>query len=148
MTDARFQSVHLEGQPRRELFRQARSQISASCGQHTIAGTPAYMAPEQLEGNPVTIQSDIYALGVLLYEMLTGKRAFPGSNPVSIIAALALIYPAIVLYAKRWHDRGKSGWWTLIGLVPIIGGLWMLIELGFLKGTDGDNQYGPDPLKY
>lgn len=37
-TDSRFQSVHLDGQPRRELFRQARSRLSASCGQHTIAG--------------------------------------------------------------------------------------------------------------
>ncbi|TGR16409.1 DUF805 domain-containing protein, partial [Mesorhizobium sp. M8A.F.Ca.ET.197.01.1.1] len=48
--------------------------------------------------------------------------------------------------AKRWHDRNKSGWWTLIGLIPIIGGIWLLIELGILEGTRGANQYGPDPL--
>ena len=35
------------------------------------------------------------------------------------------------------------GWWVLIGLIPIIGALWLLIELGFLKGTDGPNRYGP-----
>ncbi len=57
-----------------------------------------------------------------------------------------MLYPAIALYAKRWHDRGKSGWWSLIGLIPVIGGLWMLIELGFLKGTGGANQYGADPV--
>jgi len=39
-----------------------------------FAGTPAYMSPEQLEGHPVTIQSDIYALGLVLYEIFTGKR--------------------------------------------------------------------------
>jgi hypothetical protein len=52
-------------------------------------------------------------------------------------------YPIIV---KRWHDRDKSGWWVLIGLIPVIGGLWMIIECGFLKGTEGSNRFGPDPL--
>jgi serine/threonine-protein kinase len=45
-----------------------------------IAGTPAYMAPEQLAGNQPAIQSDIYALGLVLYEIFTGKRAFDGGS--------------------------------------------------------------------
>jgi uncharacterized membrane protein YhaH (DUF805 family) len=65
--------------------------------------------------------------------------------PIGIVALL-LLYPSLALYTKRWHDRGKSGWWTLIGLVPVIGGIWILIELGILAGTSGPNQYGPDPL--
>ncbi|MFO1131530.1 MAG: DUF805 domain-containing protein [Hyphomicrobiales bacterium] len=71
-----------------------------------------------------------------------------GYGIISGIASLAVIYPSIVVTAKRWHDRGKSGWWTLILLVPIIGAIWMLVECGFLRGTQGDNQYGPDPLRY
>jgi len=63
-----------------------------------------------------------------------------------IIVLLIFLWPGLALYAKRWHDRGKSGWWTLILLIPIIGGLWALIELGFLRGTEGPNQYGPDPV--
>jgi len=62
------------------------------------------------------------------------------------ILMLILIWPTLALYTKRWHDRGKSGWWTLIAFVPLIGGIWILIELGILEGTRGPNQYGPDPL--
>ena len=70
-----------------------------------------------------------------------------GTGIVDGILGLVLIYPVIALYAKRWHDRGKSGWWTLIGLIPVIGGIWILVELGFLRGTAGPNKYGADPLQ-
>ena len=62
------------------------------------------------------------------------------------IVSIASIYFALAIYAKRWHDRDKSGWWTLIILVPIIGGIWFLIECGCLSGTRGPNRFGPDPL--
>ncbi len=61
--------------------------------------------------------------------------------PLAIVTVIFL-YPAYAITTKRWHDRGKSGWWSLIGLVPIIGGLWFLIELGFLGPNDYVNQYG------
>lgn len=59
-----------------------------------------------------------------------------------MIVSLLFLYPTYAIATKRWHDRGKSGWWSLIGFVPLIGGLWMLIELGFLGGDDGANDYG------
>lgn len=62
------------------------------------------------------------------------------------IAYLGLIWPSLAISIKRWHDRDKSGWWVLIGIIPIIGGIWALVETGFLEGTSGPNQYGPDPL--
>ena len=62
------------------------------------------------------------------------------------ILTLLLLWPSICLYAKRWHDRDKSGWWSLIIFVPIIGSIWILVELGFLRGTEGPNRFGPDPL--
>ncbi len=46
---------------------------------------------------------------------------------------------------KRYHDRGKSAWWYLIQFIPIIGGIWALVELGFCSGDDGDNEYGDGP---
>jgi uncharacterized membrane protein YhaH (DUF805 family) len=55
------------------------------------------------------------------------------------------LWISLALNVKRLHDRNRSGWFLLAGLVPIIGGLWLLIEMGFLKGTDGPNRYGESP---
>jgi len=55
---------------------------SFSTGENLL-GTPAYMSPEQLEGQPATPASDVYALGLVIYEMVTGGRPFQGDNPMS-----------------------------------------------------------------
>ncbi len=54
----------------------------------TVLGTLQYMAPEQLQGKVVDGRADIFSFGCMLYEMLTGKRAFAGANAASIIAAV------------------------------------------------------------
>jgi eukaryotic-like serine/threonine-protein kinase len=53
-----------------------------------IVGTPAYMAPEQIEGLPVDARTDIFALGCILYELLSGRSAFQGKSAPSLIAAI------------------------------------------------------------
>ncbi|MDE2090262.1 MAG: serine/threonine protein kinase, partial [Gammaproteobacteria bacterium] len=50
----------------------------------TVIGTPGYMAPEQSQGKVVDQRTDLYALGLILYECLTGKRAFSGATPVEV----------------------------------------------------------------
>jgi Tol biopolymer transport system component len=57
-------------------------------GKGTILGTLQYMAPEQLEGKPADPRTDLWGLGVTLYEMLTGRRAFEGKSQVSLIGAI------------------------------------------------------------
>jgi uncharacterized membrane protein YhaH (DUF805 family) len=59
---------------------------------------------------------------------------------------LLLVWPAVAVSVKRWHDRDKSGWWVLINLVPVIGWIWALVDNGFLRGTPGPNRFGDDPL--
>lgn len=53
-----------------------------------IVGTPAYMAPEQANGDPLSVQSDVFSLGILLYEMLTGMKPFLGENNTEILARI------------------------------------------------------------
>lgn len=64
---------------------------------------------------------------------------------IPIIIAPVVLWMALATMTKRYHDRGKSAWWILIAFIPIVGPIWQLIELGLLRGTDGANDYGPDP---
>jgi class 3 adenylate cyclase/cell division septation protein DedD len=59
----------------------------------TIVGTPSYMAPEQAELKPVSARTDIYALGLVLYEMVTGVAAFSGDTPVAVALMQIREYP-------------------------------------------------------
>ena len=67
--------------------------VAALTGAHTIVGTPQYMAPEQIEGHDADARTDIFALGCVLYELITGKRAFEGKTPSNIMAAILATEP-------------------------------------------------------
>ncbi len=58
-----------------------------------ILGTAAYMAPEQAKGKPVDKRADIWAFGCVLYEMLTGRRAFAGRRRLETLAAVLMKEP-------------------------------------------------------
>jgi uncharacterized membrane protein YhaH (DUF805 family) len=105
----------------------------------------------------------LVALGIVVVELLLfaalGGEAAMSGDPQAALAAMRPVAGAVLLVfgllatwvslsvaIKRFHDRDKSGWWLLILLVPVVGGLWYLIECGFLRGTEGSNRYGNDPL--
>ena len=73
-------------------------------------------------------------------------RMGPVTSIVLVLFGILVTWISIAVGIKRFHDRNKSGVWVLIIFVPVIGSLWYLIECGFLKGTTGPNNYGPDPL--
>ena len=58
--------------------------------------------------------------------------------------SLAVLLPSIAVTVRRLHDTGRSGWWILIGLIPIIGGIVLLIFM-VLDSQPGENKYGPNP---
>ena len=116
----------------------------------------------------------VAAVNVAIMAVLT-VLAIVGDAPVLwivfIIVILVLMVSSVAVSIRRLHDRGKSGWWVLVfifvpGLLQGIGSrlgdpvpmmilgladfavsIWALVELGFLRGTQGDNAYGPDPLR-
>jgi uncharacterized membrane protein YhaH (DUF805 family) len=73
-------------------------------------------------------------------------------NPFVVLTPLRVFEMAIFLWfatmfgVKRCHDRDRPGWYLLIWFVPLIGQIWLSIELAFFRGTSGPNRYGPDPL--
>lgn len=63
---------------------------------------------------------------------------------LSLLYDLAVFIPAMAVFARRMHDTGRSGWWWLIGLIPIIGGIVLIVWLA-TDGEPGSNQYGSNP---
>lgn len=62
-------------------------------------------------------------------------------------ASTFLFWAASCANIKRFHDRNKEWFWALLTFIPIIGPAWIVVELGFLKGTRGRNAFGADPLQ-
>jgi Tol biopolymer transport system component len=67
--------------------------VAALTGAHTVVGTPQYMAPEQISGGEVDARTDIFAFGCVLYELITGQRAFEGKSASSIMASVLAMTP-------------------------------------------------------
>jgi uncharacterized membrane protein YhaH (DUF805 family) len=85
--------------------------------------------------------------GLAIYFNVLLRVAGLSAVRTDIAVNLVLLWPALAISAKRWHDRGKSAWWVLVALIPLVGWLWVLVENGCLRGTAGANRYGADPIQ-
>ena len=63
---------------------------------------------------------------------------------IANLYSLAVLLPALGVSVRRLHDTGRTGWWILIGLIPLIG-LIVLLVFFFQEGDPGENEYGPNP---
>jgi serine/threonine protein kinase len=78
----------------------AATQSTPVTAEGTIMGTFQYMSPEQIEGKELDGRSDIFSLGSVLYEMLTGQRAFPGKSNLSVASSILEREPAPISTVK------------------------------------------------
>ena len=76
-----------------KLTEQSQDGATAATRTLAISGTPGYLAPEQLHGKPADSRSDIFAFGCILYELLGGRRAFPGETLAAALASTAMMEP-------------------------------------------------------
>ena len=90
-------------------------------------------------------------MSILISALGGSMMTNPGASPGMAAMVLYLVYVVLAIWmglaigVKRCHDRGQSGWWMLITLIPVIGFFWWLINLGILAGDEGDNRFGPNP---
>ena len=78
-------------------------------------------------------------------DVMTGSfDSTMGMGMLGLLVALALLIPSLAVAVRRLHDTDRSGWWVLLCLIPLIGGIWLLVLL-CLDSTPGDNRFGPNP---
>ncbi|MFT3840313.1 MAG: protein kinase [Myxococcaceae bacterium] len=114
-----------------------------------MAGTPKYMSPEQVRGESIDARTDVYALGLVLFELLTGRAAFEGASVSEILAAQAsqpvpalqsvdarLVHPGLdLIVSKATQKRPGDRYQTMVELAQALGAL-----------TDDQLKPGAEPL--
>jgi uncharacterized membrane protein YhaH (DUF805 family) len=72
------------------------------------------------------------------------RAVFDRNNAAfSVIVGLGLLLPSLAVAVRRLHDSGRTGWWLLIGLIPVIGTIILIVF--YVQDSQGDNKYGPSP---
>ena len=86
----------------------------------------------------------LFLIAALVVDGLIGTSKGMGIGLIYTLYSLAVALPSLAVAVRRLHDTGKSGWFILIGIIPIIGAIWILILL-CSEGNSGGNKYGMDP---
>ena len=88
--------------------------------------------------------NSIISFFCFLLDSMLGTIWSIGYGPIYIGYGLAVFIPGLAVAIRRLHDIGKSGWYYLLVIIPIIGPIWLII-LFVTEGEQGENKYGPNP---
>jgi uncharacterized membrane protein YhaH (DUF805 family) len=86
----------------------------------------------------------IFAITAIILDNVLGLAFMGTLGPIYLVYLLAMFIPGLAVSARRLHDINKSGWFLLVAIIPIIGGIWLLV-LFCTDSTPGENKYGPNP---
>jgi uncharacterized membrane protein YhaH (DUF805 family) len=85
----------------------------------------------------------IISIGLAIIDSVAGLH-IGKAGVLQTLYALALLIPSLAVAVRRLHDIGRTGWWLLIGLIPLIGVIVLLVFM-FTDSQPGENEYGPSP---
>jgi uncharacterized membrane protein YhaH (DUF805 family) len=88
----------------------------------------------------------LFIASVIIGSLTGNDQSGIVSSLLFLVVEILFAAAYIIICVQRLHDLDKSGWYYLIVMIPFVGGLILFIQLGFIKGTVGQNQYGDDPL--
>ena len=86
----------------------------------------------------------LFVGALLVVDAMTGMKGKASLGLLSGLFVLATLLPSLGVWVRRLHDTNRSGWWTLIGFIPLVGPLIMLV-FTLQDSEPGANQYGPNP---
>ena len=87
----------------------------------------------------------IVSLALTVVDFMTGTLDSElGMGLLSGLYSLAILIPSLAVTVRRLHDTDRTGWWLLIGMIPLIGAIVLLVFM-LLDSQPGDNQYGAHP---
>jgi uncharacterized membrane protein YhaH (DUF805 family) len=86
--------------------------------------------------NPI-VSLVLYAIGIAVFGLVGGEL-------VAVLYGLVTLLPSLGVEIRRLHDTSRSGWWLLIGLIPVVGGIVLIVYVAS-AGTQGSNRFGRQP---
>ena len=86
----------------------------------------------------------VVSVALALIDSLIGSVSESGMGLLSSVSSIGVLIPSLALSVRRLHDIGRTGWWVLISIIPVIGAVVLLVFM-LLDSEPGSNRYGANP---
>lgn len=92
------------------------------------------------------LMNSAITIALFVLAAMLGKAGHPYFVSLPFLYIAATIIPSLASLVRRLHDTNRSGWWFFIGMIPLVGGLVLLV-ITLTDSDPGDNRYGPNPKR-